>query len=501
MFQLWLKEKGLRKVVDVFDDYLEKKPNGRAPGLDKQAFSKYRDDRDFLIKEAQIIFNKLTDRPKPRYVFTPFLQTHIPKEKSKPLSEDNSRPIAQATIRDSIVQMILLEYFEKKSGVRFVKTSYAYQRGKSPLKAAQAVRTAVNDGYVWVYDADLSKFFDTIPHNLLLSKISERFPSDDAFLKLIEKFLKTKIRPIEKFSAREVQAIRGKVRSGKYCRVRDIDNPNVGIPQGGILSGYLANLFLHEFDLKFTKHELFRYVRYADDFVVMGKSEKDIRSIETWIESELQALGVTLNKKKTEIRCERDYPEISHKPGFAFVGFVFRNGTILAKQKNIERFVEKIRTLVLYEKTTETERRKAKYKYDLYKYSDNCFRLMGQPPSRYENKGIYLSSKQWLSQLAFKYYLDEVLEFFTEKFDEQGVLVQYSWLSYFHMINDPAQINYLTSIYKETLKAFFCLRFGWRPSDEIIGGYSNYKSFYKIFYGFVESKKRRNYVEVGCIEV
>lgn len=166
------------------------------------------------------------------------------------------RPLGIPTVRDRIAQtackMILEPIFEAD----FEESSYGFRPNRSSKDAMAAIKEHLKQGKTEVYDADLSKYFDTIPHDKLQIALKQRI-ADPRILKLINKWLKVSVYED------------GQYKSGKGNRT--------GTPQGGVISPLLANIYFHLIDkIVNTTQSLFgQYgigiVRYADDFVLMGK--------------------------------------------------------------------------------------------------------------------------------------------------------------------------------------------------------------------------------------
>jgi RNA-directed DNA polymerase len=168
----------------------------------------------------------------------------------------------------------------------FLESSYGYRPGKSAHQALAAIKQNLEEGYTAVYDADLASYFETIPHEKLLKAMEMRI-ADRSVLKVIRGWLKSQI--VER------QAGGGSTKSGK---------PDKGVPQGGVISPLLANIYLHWFDKVFhfprgpANRAKARLVRYADDLVVMARyqGEELVRIIETKLENWLE---LRINREKT----------------------------------------------------------------------------------------------------------------------------------------------------------------------------------------------------------
>jgi RNA-directed DNA polymerase len=212
-------------------------------------------------------------------------------------------------------------------------SAYGYRPNRSAQDAIQEVDKLLYKGYTDVVDADLSKYFDTIPHSELLQCVAKRVV-DKHMLHLVKMWLKV---PVEE---REEKTGKKRLTGGK-------DNDR-GTPQGGVISPLLANLYMNRM-LKGWKQrdrgEQFRasIVNYADDFVILSRG-KATEALE-WTRSVVTRLGLTLNEKKTSIRDARrerfDFlgysfgPHFSRRTGREYIGYS-------PSKKSLKRIREKV---------------------------------------------------------------------------------------------------------------------------------------------------------------
>ncbi|WP_017730590.1 group II intron reverse transcriptase/maturase [Nafulsella turpanensis] len=228
------------------------------------------------------------------YRSSPVKRVEIPKEK-----KGEFRLLGIPTIKDRIVQMAVKMVIEPLWEADFIPTSYGFRPRRGAQDAIKQIRKNLYDGHRFIYDADLSKYFDTIPHNKLFILLKERI-SDKGILNLIGQWLTS---PIQ-------------LRNGELLESTE------GTPQGGVISPLLANIYLHIFDRivsnpqgKFAKANI-RIVRYADDFVLMG-TQRYSGEIRRYIDSLMNRMGLRLNKEKTKILH-------ANKSSLHFLGFEFR---------------------------------------------------------------------------------------------------------------------------------------------------------------------------------
>jgi RNA-directed DNA polymerase len=168
------------------------------------------------------------------------------------------RPLGIPTIRDRVVQTAATLVLEPIFEADFDEAAYGYRRKRSALDAVQAVHKAINEGHTEIVDADLSRYFDRIPHAELLQCVARRL-SDGQMLQLIKMWLKT---PVEEAAEEGTRRIRGGKKTAR------------GTPRGGVASPLLANIYMHRYIKAFRQYGLDRrygavLVTYADDFVVL----------------------------------------------------------------------------------------------------------------------------------------------------------------------------------------------------------------------------------------
>ena len=216
------------------------------------------------------------------------------------------RPLGIPCIKDRVVQEAVKLIIEPIFETEFLHCSHGFRPKRRAQHAFEQIKDNLKQGRQEIYDADLSSFFDSIDHEILMKLLEERI-ADRSVLHLIRMWLKSPIVDQDK--------------DGKA----KIFKPMQGTPQGGVISPLLANIFLHKFDKAFYEDPdgPFRVanaqlIRYADDFVVMARYLGS--RITNWIERKMVDLRLTLNYEKTKT--------VNMRPGkgssLDFLGYTFR---------------------------------------------------------------------------------------------------------------------------------------------------------------------------------
>ena len=269
--------------------------NRGSPGIDGMSFQAIESGKGietFLRELARDLKDKT-------YRAQPVRRVMIPK------ADGSLRPLGIPTIRDRVAQMAVKLIIEPIFEADFCDSSYGFRPKKSAHDALDDIANTLWAGYTQVIDADLSKYFDSIPHANLLAVVAERIV-DGEILHLIKLWLKAPV------IGEDDNGVRKTVGGGKAN--------GKGTPQGGVISPLLSNCYLHLLDRIWQRRHIkgklqAHLVRYADDFVVMCR--QDVEEPLKVVRHVLERLGLNLNEAKTRIV---DATQAS----FNFLGFSIR---------------------------------------------------------------------------------------------------------------------------------------------------------------------------------
>ena len=278
--------------------------NHGAAGVDGQSIERFAAQAERYLSELQ---HSLEDGS---------YQPHPVKRVEIPKGDGRTRPLGIPTVKDRIVQTALKMVIEPIFETQFRPGSYGFRPGRSCKEALREVDRLLNEGFTWVVDADLQSYFDSIPHDRLMALVAapDCDPGDGPVLSLLEGFLQ---QDIMKDMARW--------------------RPTTGTPQGAVISPLLANLYLHPLDLLMEQSGC-RMVRYADDFVILCRTEDEARSALRQVEAWVAANGLTLHPDKTRVGDSRQPGQ-----GFDFLGYRFEAGRRLVRKKSLKALRDKVR--------------------------------------------------------------------------------------------------------------------------------------------------------------
>jgi len=291
-FRFYLLYDKVYREDNLVHAYRLAKSNGGSGGVDGMRFE---DIEAAGLEEWLARLGK--DLQEETYRPSPVRRVMIPKPGG------GERPLGIPTIRDRVVQTAAKLVLEPIFEADFADSAFGYRPRRSAQDAVETVHRALCDGYTDVVDADLTKYFDTIPHDQLMRSVARRI-SDRRMLRLIKAWLKT---PVEETDEQG----RRKLTGGRHSKA--------GTPQGGVISPLLANIYMNRFLRVFLERGkgqefLARLVNYADDFVILSRGHAE-PALE-WTRRVLGKIGLTLNETKTCIRAAR-------RESFDFLGYTF----------------------------------------------------------------------------------------------------------------------------------------------------------------------------------
>jgi RNA-directed DNA polymerase len=276
------------------------KANKGAPGIDDVSVEEF---PDFAINQWDSIRKSIFAGI---YQPLPVRRVEIPK------ATGGTRPLGIPTVLDRLIQQAIYQVLIPIFDPYFSDYSYGFRQGRSAHDAVYKIREYIQKGYRIAVDMDLAKFFDTVNHDVLMNRVALKV-KDKRVLKLIGKYLRS-----------------GVMVDGRLQETRK------GVPQGGPLSPILANILLDDLDkeLECRGH---KFVRYADDFIILVKSkragERVMASVQRFL---VKVLRLKINKDKSQVE-KIDKTD--------FLGFTFKGAKIRWSDKAFREFKRKVKEL------------------------------------------------------------------------------------------------------------------------------------------------------------
>lgn len=279
------------------------KRNRGAAGIDKVSIGMFEENLD-----ANLASLKRDLKTRDAFVPKPLRRVWIPKD----ASGKKLRPLGIPAVRDRIAQEVIRRLLEPIFEPLFHDCSFGFRPGRSCHHAIKQVLAFHEAGERVTLDADIAGFFDNIPHKLIVDAVYEEV-ADGNILNIVKKFLAAGVMEYGVFKP-----------------------TNIGTPQGGVISPLLANIVLNKLDWRLEEAG-YRFVRYADDFVVPCKDRKQAQAALVLVEEVMAELGLSLSPEKTKIA--------SYGKGYEFLGFRLSSKSRTMRPKSLEKFKTKVREI------------------------------------------------------------------------------------------------------------------------------------------------------------
>jgi RNA-directed DNA polymerase len=292
------------RETNLLSAWLAVSANQGAAGVDRQSVATFRARREQeLGRLSQELESGSYQRQAARRVWI-----------DKPGSREK-RPLGIPCVRDRVAEGAIRQVIEPIFERDFAQHSYGFRPGRSAQEAVARVEGLLQEGYTWIVDADIRKYFDSIPQELLLQRVAERV-SDRRVLGLIKQSLQ----------------------AGVMEEMTGWQPTEQGTPQGGVLSPLLANIYLNPLDHEMEKAG-FHMTRYADDFVIQCRSQAEAQAALAKVQAWIKEAGLTLHPDKTRI------VDATQRGGFEFLGWHFERGYQWPREKSQAKLRESIREL------------------------------------------------------------------------------------------------------------------------------------------------------------
>jgi RNA-directed DNA polymerase len=276
--------------------------NGGSAGADEQTVAHFGRHAEAELQRLHEQLRDGTYRPQP------VRRAWIAKPGSK-----EKRPLGIPAVRDRIVQGALRHVVEPIFEADMAEHSYGFRPGRGAKDALRRVDHLLKAGHDWVVDADLKSYFDTIPHDRLLALVKTRV-ADGRVLALVESFL----------------------RAGVLETAKGWQPTARGTPQGGVISPLLANVYLNPLDHQMAAAG-WEMVRYADDFVILCRSEAEAQAALAAVRQWVSEAGLTLHPEKTRV------VNAAQPGGFDFLGYHFERGMKWPRKKSLKKLKDRVR--------------------------------------------------------------------------------------------------------------------------------------------------------------
>ena len=286
------------------------KENRGAAGADEQSIEKFSRNEQKYLEELQEELKGGSYQPQP------VKRVWIPK-----LGSDNKRPLGIPAVKDRIVQTAMRNVLEPIFEKKFYEHSYGFRPNRGCKDALRRVTKLLKEGYRWIVDIDIRDYFGSIEHRMLMEKL-EKDIADRRILELIAEYLRHEV--VEE--------------NRRWTAER-------GAPQGAVISPLLSNIYLHSMDTELSERG-YELIRYADDFVVLCRTEEEAKKA-------VSEIGRIFGVLKLEIQTGKSGIIDIEKPGgFDFLGYHFeksryKKGKInrYPTKKSLKKFKDKAREI------------------------------------------------------------------------------------------------------------------------------------------------------------
>ena len=286
--------------VNLQKAWKQVKANKGAPGIDNISIEEF---PEYAFRHWEAIKTALLEGT---YQPSPVKRVEIPKD-----SGGGTRPLGIPTVLDRVIEQAISQVLTPVFDPHFSEHSFGFRPNRSAHQAIHKVEKDIRQGYHFAVDIDLEKFFDTVDHDVLMSRVSRRV-RDKGLLRLLGKYLRA-----------------GVVVNGRLIRtVR-------GVPQGGPLSPLLSNILLDDFDKELERRQ-HRFARYADDSIILVKSKRAGQRVMAGITRYLKKLKVKVNTDKSKVVLVQDC---------SFLGFTFKGRKATVTVKALTAFKRRVRRL------------------------------------------------------------------------------------------------------------------------------------------------------------
>lgn len=277
------------------------KRNRGAAGVDKVSVEMFEANLDANLEAL------MRDLKGGTFQTRPLRRVNIPKPGST-----KTRPLGIPIVRDRVAQEVLRRLLEPIFEPLFHDASHGFRKGRGCHSAIERVLELHEQGFRHVLDADIKGFFDNLPHKVIMNAVCQRV-ADGNILDIVEKFLKA-----------------GVMEDGVFKPT------TVGTPQGGVISPLLANIVLNQMDWALAEAG-YQHVRYADDFVVLGRTKAETQEALEVVRQCLSRLGLQLSEEKTRLT--------TYGKGYEFLGFRLSVQSRRMREKSEKKFRDKVREI------------------------------------------------------------------------------------------------------------------------------------------------------------